>query len=790
MSADIHNLDNVRNTVDPKYKTLIAEIRSCVNDELSVLLSRMFDSADDILFMLAEKAESNEDQTRYFDTMRLLRLERKNIASHFAGALREYMQPAKAEQASDELDDELSLVDQDEMEEMVAISTMHSKAMNSFGESVNHLEARLEVLSMKVPGIIDKQALLPRNICDAFKQALVNVEISIKNKLIIYKLFDQQVCSQLADMYQSLNKLLVKHDILPQIKLDKQSGKPQSPTSQPMAPEESTPAPAASNTQRTGSGRSISGSGYASGPATGGAHGNSAPVGSDTGGSSAAAGGTVGGAGTGGSGQAAGMEGEISRVVQQFISGPMTAQGPGIPSSFAVSTQKSGENKTQYYDRRDVLRALSNIQANLIQQHEFTEFVDAETIKRALMIDMGSRHGGTLTKRVNQIDEKTIDFIEMLFEVIVEDNSISEIITNLLLRLQIPVIKVAMLDQAFFASASHPARRVLNLVCEAGNGISDRENETYIKLETIIDKLLEEFDVDVVSFQLAVDQLNQLINEESQLIEENEKQTQKQALHEHARQMVLIEMQHQVANRNLPKAVHPLVLKHWSTLMFQRYIRHGKDSDEWNQATAILKQLLNSLQPIATHTQWLYVNRSYEQIVSSIKEQLNDTHQNQVNIDESIKALVSTYETMLRESEYQPQLDPALVPDENIVFADTGSFEEPFIQESANDESSPLDEQTQEARQKLADLPDSVRPGVWFQIFDGEDRPVRRLKLSVIIMEEARLIFVDRLGKKVLEKDAEQFTRELSEGQSEVIADHSVFDHALSQVIQSLSAAG
>ena len=784
MSADIHNLDNARTTVDPKYKTLIAEIRSCVNDELSVLLSRMFDSADDILFMLAEKAESNEDQTRYFDTMRLLRLERKNIASHFANALHEYMQPAKTEQASDELEDELSLVDQDEMEEMVAISTMHSKAMNSFGESVNHLEARLEVLAMKVPGIIDKQALLPRNISDAFKQALVNVEISIKNKLIIYKLFDQQVCSQLADMYQSLNKLLVKHDILPQIKLDKQSGKPKS---QPLAPEESAPAPAESGSPQSGSNRSVSGSGYASGPATGGSHVGTGARGT---GGSAAAGGMAGATSTGGRGQSAGMEGEISRVVQQFISGPMTAQGPGIPSSFAVSTEKSGTNKTQYYDRRDVLHALSNIQANLIQQHEFTEFVDAETIKRALMIDMGSRHGGTLTKRVNQIDEKTIDFIEMLFEVIVEDNSISEIITNLLLRLQIPVIKVAMLDQAFFASASHPARRVLNLVCEAGNGISDRENETYIKLETIIDKLLEEFDVDVVSFQLAVDQLNQLINEESQLIEENEKQTQKQALHEHARQMVLIEMQHQVANRNLPKAVHPLVLKHWSTLMFQRYIRHGKDSDEWNQATMVLKQLLNSLQPIATHTQWLYVNRSYEQIVSSIKEQLNGTHQNQVNIDESIGALVDTYETMLRESEYQPQLDPALVPDENIVFADTGSFEEPFIQESANDESSPLDEQTQEARQKLAGLPDSVRPGVWFQIFDGEDRPVRRLKLSVIIMEEARLIFVDRLGKKVLEKDAEQFTRELDEGQSEVIADHSVFDHALSQVIQSLSAAG
>lgn len=56
-------------------------------------------------------------------------------------------------------------------------------------------------------------------------------------------------------------------------------------------------------------------------------------------------------------------------------------------------------------------------------------------------------------------------------------------------------------------------------------------------------------------------------------------------------------------------------------------------------------------------------------------------------------------------------------------------------------------------------------------------------------MEEAKLVFVDRMGVKVIEKDAEEFLNEINRGQSSLIADHSAFDHALGMVINSLSAA-
>ena len=92
------------------------------------------------------------------------------------------------------------------------------------------------------------------------------------------------------------------------------------------------------------------------------------------------------------------------------------------------------------------------------------------------------------------------------------------------------------------------------------------------------------------------------------------------------------------------------------------------------------------------------------------------------------------------------------------------------------------------AKTKIEKLPSNVHPGVWFEIFNGEDKAVRRLKLSVVLTEVAKLVFVDRKGVKIMEKDAGDFAAELVKEKSKFIADHSTFEHALGQVINCIAA--
>lgn len=55
--------------------------------ELMKVVQAMFDKADDALFELVEKAESNSLQNLYFESMREVRLQRRAIESGFSDGL-------------------------------------------------------------------------------------------------------------------------------------------------------------------------------------------------------------------------------------------------------------------------------------------------------------------------------------------------------------------------------------------------------------------------------------------------------------------------------------------------------------------------------------------------------------------------------------------------------------------------------------------------------------------------------------------------------------------------------
>lgn len=768
MSASIHKFSSqaTRNASE-QNKLLLKQISGCLNEQLSELLGRMFDGADDMLFQLAENADSNEDQNQYFEAMRLLRVERSNITQSFAANLKSYLKPRKTDVSdSNEFDeDELSLVDQDEMEEMVAVSAMHSKAMNLYGDAVHHLEARIEFLSLKATSIFDKDALAPKNICESFKEALQIIQLSTNNKLVLYKLFDQEVILNLAPLYQQLNQLFIDQGILPQIKLNPSTN---TTKAQPRAQHNEVSADEAM---------------YAENP-------NFDPTNTPTYS-------TMHQAYSQQQPQASaptGMHQQINRVVNQFIHGELTASGPGIPASFTTANNSPASSGTQFYDRRDVMKALSNLQNNVAQSSSSINEVDLADFKRALLADMGSRSGGAVTKQVNQVDEKTIDFIEMLFEAIVDDSSISEAVTNLLLHLQIPVIKIAMLDEDFFTNGDHPCRTTLNLVAHLGRGIHSREDDLFIALNQVIENLLNDFDIDIISFEKAALHLENIEQTEIAKSADTEKQTQKTILQAHARDVVLCELQYHLKKQKLPKPAQKLILKHWSTLLFHRYIKHGKNSDEWREAVNNILQLIILLQPVESSQAHHKLTTESDQVLDNIHNALLETRQNPTEIELEINNTFIVLQDMLEKSSFNPENSTndqtyfSLVDNEQSNM-ESDELDEPEIELDNLTPDDPLHEQTEQARLKIAQLPYDVRPGVWFEVYNGEDKALRRTKLSVIIMEEAKLIFVDRVGVKVLEKDAEEFSKEIENNKSQVISDHSAFDHALGLVINSLSAA-
>jgi len=640
-------------------------------------------------------------------------------------------------------------------------------------------------------------------------------------------MFDIDIANKLDALYDSINNRLIDAEILPQIKLHMEKQAASRPRPKP-------PQSTADNTdaemQQDGHSEDYSGGGHTTGSNTGGQAGNQAS-GTNIGGfamtappgggyrrsnqnpaqpqsdgnnadnASHAGGNQTGGTqGNGGSGQqtggnyAGGSQGgsadsqtnsnnagaesgeyqhytagmpasQVGRVLGNYIGTPFT------PDTADSSSEDHGdffpESTQQHFGHQQIIQALSSIQ-NLPEFNQTDgQRLDGDVIKQAVLTEIAKTSGGAVTKRINQIAEKTIDFIELIFDAIIDDDEISDTIKALLLRLQIPIIKASMSDQEFFIYDDHPARLLLDTIADAGEGITDHTDEMYKQLDKIISTILGEYDLSTETFQNALNTLNAYIEEQETITRTKEEEEQKLLLRKHARATVLRALRATTTGKVLPEEVHPLILKRWPTLMFNHYLAHGKENDEWINLVLTLRHIVESVQIIASAEQLTRLSFEKDILFDKTENYLNASS----NSKKDVKDIMTTYKETV-----QSHIDDANFTKEQVSIA------EEIVSNAEPVEELPIEEDTGDR----PSIPPNVMPGMWFQVYMGEDHPPRRCKLSVILVEDANLMFVNHKGELLVEKSFDEFNEEVANDTTKMIMGHSAFDHAFKSVINRL----
>ena len=226
MSKEKDYLKMVENT-STAWSSLPPLVRQLKDDAQAVLLNLLedlFSNCDDLFFDLSSRASSNAEQNLYFESMRELRFKkagvinayRQNFEQNFL-ALAQPSTFGRGSQSESVSADTLSLVQNDTLEQEVAISGMISKARTNCQEALYHLATRLDYLIPRVTIDQDNNPLDPEQICQAFAKACELFDINIKAKIIIFKQFDRVVVSKLIKIYTAANELLINSGILPKI---------------------------------------------------------------------------------------------------------------------------------------------------------------------------------------------------------------------------------------------------------------------------------------------------------------------------------------------------------------------------------------------------------------------------------------------------------------------------------------------------------------------------------------------------------------------------------------------
>lgn len=206
---------------------LVRKVQDAALDVLNKLTRHMLDRADDALFELSNKAGDGESQAHYFDAMRTVRLKRAAIEAGLnasvSGRFDQFVmgQDLPAMQPGGEAPDDdpaFELVNDEEVEELVAMKNMAAKGETLCSEELYALAMRLRALTKWEVIDSTNHPIAPAAVAQGFGDAMQTLDADIQVRLILYKLFDKYVMSNIVAVYRHANGLLIREGILPKVR--------------------------------------------------------------------------------------------------------------------------------------------------------------------------------------------------------------------------------------------------------------------------------------------------------------------------------------------------------------------------------------------------------------------------------------------------------------------------------------------------------------------------------------------------------------------------------------------
>ena len=297
--------------------------------------------------------------------------------------------------------------------------------------------------------------------------------------------------------------------------------------------------------------------------------------------------------------------------------------------------------------------------------------MDAEDIKRALKWQLyagGTNGASDLVEQHAYI----LDNVGGIFQGIQNAESLSPIAKALLMSLQIPVMRFAVLDFPAFQSAGHPVRRLLGELLHWSADLVREQAPMFEAFKSIVIELLQNCATDPLAFQLALDRII-------------------------------------------------------------------------------------ALTPAVTRPPSISVPMAMPALAA----------QDNPRVAHSLPAVTADQDIAYDRSNGHLKFEPLTIGQPRIGQSQAGT-------KIMQDDDWTL---------LMVSLPGELKPGTWFEIYQGEDKARRRLKFLKLIEGTRQAVFTNRLGRVGLTVDLRVLLSDLTAGRTQPITDTGLFDRALSLVI-------
>lgn len=742
------------------------EIRGMAVAKMSEAFARVLEHTAGELLDLANKNPSHVMYCLYMDTREQIQSQQDTLVSAFRRQWFQRFNQARrrgylGQTESPDLDaSEFNLVEPEELELTLASNTLSHALQLACSEELPGLDRRIGLLLEDPELRLGPNPLGPEIIGETLMDAIKILPAGNKIKLMLVTRLNTHLPSHIKQVYEEINRLLVKRGVLPVIRIELKRAQPV-PTSVPEGRDSAHEQPQ----------RGIK------------------------------------------------PQGDMFAMLQQLMAMGRIGGGPSLPPLPGGGGEAANEGEIE---TAQVMQRLTRIQHGELSNLPGGNLDPGVLTNGHVNVLRAIKNTG-VAGSMGHMDAMTLDIVALMFDYILDDTRLPDGMKALIGRLQIPVLKVAMLDKDFFSHKAHPARKLLDTLADAALGWNEQEGHDspfYKTVDDLVQRVLNEFEDNVDIFTDALEGLRTFIVEEKRQADERAchsaqilQSTEQTAL---ARTLALEALQARLLDSDAPGFILLFLQGPWAVHLANLYLRDGASGKGWAEALSTIDDLLWSLTPKVTKEERQKLVALLPKLLKQLDTGIQAAGQSQEERDRFFTNLVKYHSEAVRaglqgnkvakhaeeprpEFNLAPPSDPYVfdTPDFHDIPSPTSNLEtDPRILREISAMPDPQVDseeivigdvigQDQLSLEGSADeghtekLVRQLKRGTWIE-FTLDDKSTLRAKLAWVSPLRGTYLFTNRLGERAVSINAAGLAQKLKDGNAKIVDSVALIDRAVS----------
>lgn len=649
--------------------------------------------------------------------------------------------------------DNLSLVDHDYLEAMIAMEGMVKQMRDKEFKGAKSFITRLETMFPNIRIDETNNPLDPEQIGDCFNEAIRPLGLKAHYLLTIYREFNKTVFAAYDSILDEANQVLVELGVLPNLDItaeERERRKAQRAQARAQLEQELKAKQQAEEQELAARSKRKP---AAAQPST-----EEAPARSSA---------------------DAQMQSDMFAMMQTLVKSlaDRHSGSQDLPVNQSATSDVVADQAELRQQQQKLMSMLTQIQSNVLNGNtsgtagvtgESSVSQVGQSISETLQAEQASGELNSIDRQSGDV----INLVTMLYEAIWNDRALPVVMKELIGRTQISIMKVALSDTGFFDNENHPGRALLNELALAGISWTESEeldtDPLYGKVRDLVERLLAESTPDSAFLQGLLDELREFAGKQTGSDASLEKRIRESdnvaGNMDDVNAYVSQKINERILKGYLDPAIRQLLDTHIHNFLVKLILKEGPDGKSWKPVMSTIDVLLWTVQADKHAGDRERFNRINPRLLDNLEKALEIGGASKTKITKAMRQLKQIQEYTFHKAEVENQVPGATGTEV------TGGRREP----------PPLPRDDPYLRRV-----DKMPIGTWLEFRNSTGQLVRCALVAKIDSID-KLFFANKEGKKVAELTRNRLASELKAGTVKVVSEGSLMNRAMEKVVKEL----